>query len=93
MPTKPTPPKAPTAEETLRATWSAALSDELDAKQFTPKQFHAALLKAGAQVTIQAVYSWLSGSTAPSPVNQAYCAHVLRAPAHRLFPLPQVGAA
>lgn len=84
--------KPQTAEQALRDVWAAALKDEIGAKQITPKQFHAELRNAGAEVSIQAVYSWLKGTTSPSPINQAYCAHVLRAPAHRLFPLPQVAS-
>lgn len=81
-----------TREQQLREKWGEALADELAAKTLTPKQFHRLLLDAGADVTLQAVYQWLNGQTAPSPYNQAYCAAVLRAPAHRLFPLPQVAS-
>ena len=88
-----TPKRAePTPVQQLRLDWAANLRDELDAKHLTPKAFHLALEEAGAEVTSQAVYQWLSGTSSPSPHNQAYCAHVLRAPAHRLFPLPKVAS-
>lgn len=83
-------PVQPTPEQQLRLEWAASLRDELDSKGFTPKAFHAALLEAGASVSLTAVYAWLAGTSAPSPLNQAYAAGVLRAPAHRLFPLPKV---
>src|SRR5262245_57765690 len=80
----------PSKEQQLRLDWAASLRDELEAKGLTPKVFHALLTDAGAEVTQQAVYQWLSGASSPSPHNQAYCALVLRAPAHRLFPIPKV---
>ena len=83
-------PARPSPEQQLRLEWAANLKDELSVKKMTPKAFHLAVREAGADVTVQAVYGWLSGAAAPSPINQAYVAHVLRAPAHRLFPLPEV---
>lgn len=83
-------PAKPSPEQQLRLEWAANLRDELKAKKLKPKGFHAALREAGAEVTQQAVYGWLAGNSAPSAINQAYVAHVLRAPAHRLFPLPEV---
>ena len=80
----------PSDEMQLRLEWAANLRDELKAKKLSPKQFHLAVTEAGASVTPQAVYGWLKGTNAPSPINQAYVAHVLKAPAHRLFPLPEV---
>lgn len=82
----------PSREQALRDEWAANLRDELDAKGLTVKQFHLALVEAGADVSLQAVYQWLSGTSAPSPYNQSFCGHVLRAPAHRLFPLPKVAS-
>lgn len=83
-------PAKPSPEQQLRLEWAANLTDEIKAKRLTPKAFHIALNEVGAKVTPQAVYSWLSGASSPSPFNQAYIAHVLKAPAHRLFPLPEV---
>jgi transcriptional regulator with XRE-family HTH domain len=81
-----------TPEQRLRLEWAGNLKAELNAKKKTPKSFHLELLEAGLDVTVQAVYSWLAGNTSPSPVNQAWIAHVLQAPAHRLFPLPEVAS-
>lgn len=89
---RPDEPVKPTAEQQLRLEWAANLRDELGAKKLTVKAFHLALNDAGADVTVQSVYAWLAGNASPSPINQAYCAHVLRAPAHRLFPLPAVAS-
>lgn len=83
-------PAKPTPEQQLRLEWAANLRDEIKAKRLTPKAFHIAVREAGADVTVTAVYGWLAGTSAPSPINQAYVAHVLKAPAHRLFPLPEV---
>lgn len=69
---------------------AANLRDEIGVKNLSAKQFHHLLTEAGAKVTQQAVYGWLAGNTAPSAINQAYVAHVLNAPPHRLFPLPEV---
>lgn len=85
-------PTPPSPEQQLRLEWARNLKDEIEVKGLTPKVFHASLREAGADVTLTAVYGWLSGVSAPSPINQAYCAHVLRAPAHRLFALPQVAS-
>lgn len=90
-----TDPAKPSPEQQLRLEWSANLRRELLAKRPGPtgmsaKEFHHLLTEAGAKVTQQAVYNWLSGATAPSPINQAYVAHVLQAPAERLFSLPEV---
>jgi hypothetical protein len=83
-------PAKPSPEQQLRLEWAANLRDEIGVKNLSAKQFHHLLTEAGAKVTQQAVYGWLAGNTAPSAINQAYVAHVLNAPPHRLFPLPEV---
>lgn len=85
-------PAQPSREQQLRLEWGSILREHLDAQQWNAKAFHQALVEAGAEVSLQAVYSWIAGTSAPSPYNQAYCAHVLRAPAHRLFPLPRIAS-
>jgi hypothetical protein len=85
-------PAKPSPEQQLRLEWAANLRDEIKVKNLSAKKFHHLLTEAGATVTQQAVYGWLAGNTAPSAINQAYVAHVLNAPAHRLFPLPEVQA-
>lgn len=83
-------PAKPSPEQQLRLEWARNLKLELGTKKLNVKEFHLRLIEAGADVTVQAVYSWLAGNTAPSPINQAFIAHVIQAPASRLFPLPEV---
>lgn len=80
----------PSPEQQLRLEWAANLREELDAKGLTVKGFHQQLIDAGVEVSLQAVYAWLAGNASPSAINQAWCSHVLKAPARRLFPLPEV---
>lgn len=79
-----------TPAQRIRESWAQSLQAELDVKRMTRKQFQHALEEAGHKVSHQAVAQWLTGVVSPSPVAQAYIAHVLQAPPHRLFPLPSV---
>lgn len=84
--------EAKSPEQQLRDDWAGNLRDELEAKQFTRKQFQAALREAGLDVSLQTISNWLGGATSPPPLSQAYIAHVLKAPAHRLFPIPRLAS-
>lgn len=70
-----------------RLRWGENLREQVDANGMTVKQFHAALRVAGVDVSIQAVYMWLKGDTAPRPEIQGKVAEVLGTRAHLLFPV------
>ena len=78
---------AATPAEKRRKRWGENLKEHVDARGMTVKQFHAALRTAGVEVTIQAVYMWLKGDTAPRPELQGQIAEVLGTRAHLLFPV------
>lgn len=70
-----------------RLRWGENLREQIDARNMSVKQFHALLGTAGVDVTIQAVYMWLKGDTAPRPELQGQIAEVLGTRAHLLFPV------
>jgi hypothetical protein len=76
-----------TPAQRRRRRWGTNLSDTLGARGMTAKLFHKALTDAGLEVTLQAVYLWLNGRTAPRPEHQVVIATTLGVPANVLFPL------
>jgi len=88
--------KEPDAAKRRRRQWAQNLKDALASRpggEWSPKRFHreveTALEGSGQTITIQAVYFWLSGETAPRPEMQNVIAQVLGIPAHLLFPVGQ----
>ena len=74
----------------LRKEWAEALSEALEAKKLTAKQFQRMLLAAGHDLSLTTVYNWLGGIYAPTAFHQAVISAVLAMPARCLFPLPSV---
>lgn len=73
--------------ERRRLTWGENLGEAMRVHDLTVKGLHRALTEVGVAVTPQAIYSWRSGVTAPTPEHQAAVAAVLRMPVGLLFPV------
>ena len=77
----------PTPAAERRRRWASNLTDTLRLQDRTPKQFRIALAEHGLEVSMQCVYQWLRGDTAPSPESQAVIARTLGQPPAVLFPV------
>lgn len=76
-----------TSAQRRRRIWSGNLAEVLTDLEWTPKQFHHELVRAGAEVSIQAVYRWLSGDAAPSHDHQLLIATVTKSSHRQMFPV------
>lgn len=89
-----------TEADRRRRYWSQLTNDALETNArlgrtpSTPKELHHAVVGEGLSISLQAVYLWLSGDTAPSVENQAVVARVIGVPHHMLYPveIPRVVA-
>lgn len=82
-----------TAAQRRRRIWAANLLETLDALGWAPKRLHHELIRAGASVSIQAVYRWLSADSAPSIDHQLLIAQVTHSSHRQMFPLDVADAA
>lgn len=77
----------PSAAEQRRVRWGQRLAAAIRQRDMSVSALHRALIRAGADVSLPAVYGWLSGEWAPTAEHQAVIARVLDVPAHELFPV------
>lgn len=76
-----------TAAQRRRRIWAANLAEVMATLDWSPKRFHHELVRAGASISIQAVYRWLSGESAPSPEHQLLIAEVTHSSHRQMFPI------
>lgn len=82
-----------TTAQRRRRIWADNLNETLAALGWAPKKFHHELVRAGAEVSIQAVYRWLSGDAAPSADHQLLIATVTKSSHRQMFPIDVKDAA
>lgn len=83
-----------TTAQRRRRVWADNLNETIgpNGLDWTAKRFHHELVRAGASISIQAVYRWLNGEAAPSPEHQLLISQVTRTSHQLMFPI-NVGTA